>query len=139
MTDLIELALYQGVPRDTIVYILMYPVILTVIATARQEIMQPLHLTGNTVMVDLAERKTYLVPTIKVGDNYVDVMWLNSRVADMSVSFIDSRGGKTVFRDDLKDKIRVEKRYNLSNLDRGSYTVVVSTPDHTHYERLIVE
>jgi len=38
MTDLIELALNQGVPRDTIVYILMYPVILTIIATARQVI-----------------------------------------------------------------------------------------------------
>lgn len=110
-----------------------------IIATSRQEIMQPLHLTGTTVLADATKRKTYLVPTIKVGDNYVDVMWLNSRVADMSVSFIDSRGGKTVFRDELKDKIKVEKRYNLSNLDRGSYTVVVSTPDHTHYERLIVE
>ena len=110
-----------------------------IIATARQEIMQPIRITEKALLVDAASRKTYLVPTIKVGDNYVDVMWLNSRVADMTVSFVDSYGGKTVFRDELKNKLKVEKRYNVSNLDRGAYTVVVSTPDHTHYERLIVE
>jgi len=38
MQDLIEIALIQGVPRETIVYILMYPIILTIIATARQVI-----------------------------------------------------------------------------------------------------
>ncbi len=36
MPDLIQLALDQGVPQETIIYILMYPVILTVIAAARQ-------------------------------------------------------------------------------------------------------
>lgn len=38
MPDLVQLALEQGVPRETIIYILMYPVILTVIAAARQVI-----------------------------------------------------------------------------------------------------
>lgn len=36
MPDIVQLALNQGVPRDTIVYVLMYPVILTIIAAARQ-------------------------------------------------------------------------------------------------------
>lgn len=36
MPDLVQLAINQGVPQQTIVYILMYPVILTVIAAARQ-------------------------------------------------------------------------------------------------------
>ncbi len=34
--DLVQLALNQGVPQETIIYILMYPVILTIIAAARQ-------------------------------------------------------------------------------------------------------
>ncbi|MBM3256468.1 MAG: hypothetical protein FJZ04_03320 [Candidatus Moranbacteria bacterium] len=34
--DLVQFALDQGVPRETVVYILMYPVILTIIAAARQ-------------------------------------------------------------------------------------------------------
>jgi len=38
MPDLVQLAIDQGVPRETIVYILMYPIILTVIAAARQVI-----------------------------------------------------------------------------------------------------
>jgi len=36
MPDLVQLAINQGVPRETIVYILMYPIILTIIAAARQ-------------------------------------------------------------------------------------------------------
>ena len=36
MPDLVQLALQQGVPEETIIYILMYPIILTVIAAARQ-------------------------------------------------------------------------------------------------------
>jgi len=38
MPDLVQLAINQGVPQQTIIYILMYPVILTVIAAARQVI-----------------------------------------------------------------------------------------------------
>jgi len=36
MPDLVQWAISQGVPQETVVYILMYPVILTVIAAARQ-------------------------------------------------------------------------------------------------------
>jgi len=36
MPDLVQWAISQGVPQQTIIYILMYPVILTVIAAARQ-------------------------------------------------------------------------------------------------------
>ncbi|MFH1183001.1 MAG: 7TM domain-containing protein [Candidatus Moraniibacteriota bacterium] len=36
MPDLVQLAINQGVPQETIVYILMYPIILTIIAAARQ-------------------------------------------------------------------------------------------------------
>lgn len=36
MPDLVQLAINQGVPQQTVIYILMYPVILTVIAAARQ-------------------------------------------------------------------------------------------------------
>jgi len=36
MPDLVQFALNQGVPEQTIIYILMYPVILTIIAAARQ-------------------------------------------------------------------------------------------------------
>jgi len=36
MPDLVQLAISQGVPQQTVIYILMYPVILTVIAAARQ-------------------------------------------------------------------------------------------------------
>jgi len=36
MPSIVQIALDQGVPRETVIYILMYPVILTVIAAARQ-------------------------------------------------------------------------------------------------------
>jgi len=36
MPDLVQWAINQGVPQQTVIYILMYPVILTVIAAARQ-------------------------------------------------------------------------------------------------------
>jgi hypothetical protein len=38
MPDLVQWAINQGVPQQTVIYILMYPVILTVIAAARQVI-----------------------------------------------------------------------------------------------------
>lgn len=38
MPDLVQLAISKGVPQETVIYILMYPVILTVIAAARQVI-----------------------------------------------------------------------------------------------------
>ena len=36
MPDLVQFAISQGVPRETVLYILMYPIILTIIAAARQ-------------------------------------------------------------------------------------------------------
>lgn len=109
-----------------------------VVSTGNKETIQPITVTKDEVLVETGLRQVYLVPTIKVGDDYVDVSWLNGRISDLSVEIMDPRGA-TVFEDEMNNILKVERRYNIEQLDRGEYTMIVSTPYKTHYQKLKID
>ena len=106
-----------------------------VVATQSKETLQPFVITDDEVQIRYDKRQVYLVPSIRVGNDYVDVSWLNSNISDLNV-VINTPDGETVFEDDMANVLKVERRYNVSNLERGEYMVVVTTPYRTHYQRL---
>jgi hypothetical protein len=108
-----------------------------IINTDRKEIIQPLTLTTSNVAVNEAKREEYFAPFIKVREGFVDVSLLNNRLTDVQVAFLDEQGG-ILFEENLDNVLKVEKRYRLSDLNKGSYTVRVSTPHKDYYHAVAV-
>jgi hypothetical protein len=109
-----------------------------VVSTGSKETIQPVTITKDDIFVEEGLRQVYLVPTIKIGDDYVDVSWLNGRISDMNVEIRDTQG-RTIFEDELNNVLKVERRYNIEQLERGDYTMIVSTPFKKYYQRLKVD
>lgn len=109
-----------------------------IVSMASKEVLQPFEVTEEDLLINGDERQVYLVPTIRIGDDFVDVSWLNSRISDVTVK-IQTPEGKAVFEDELSNILKVERRYNLSQLRRGDYMVVVTTPYKSHFEQLIID
>lgn len=110
-----------------------------VVSTSQKETVQPLEITAKDIVILEDQRQAYLVPMIRLGDDYVDVSWVsNGQASNLSVQ-ITSLTGNTVFADQIRNTIKVERRYNLAQLERGEYTMIVSTPNNTQYKRLTIK
>lgn len=109
-----------------------------IISTGQKETVQPVEVLPNDILIREDQRQVYLAPTIKIGEDFVDVSWLNSKISNLKVE-IARPNGERVYEDEISNVIKVERRYNLKKLGRGEYTMIISTPYKTHYERVTVE
>lgn len=109
-----------------------------IINTDRKEIIQPLTLKSDAVVINDTKREEYFAPFIRLREDAVDVMLLNNRLSDVNVAILDEQGG-TVYEEDINNVLKVEKRYALSDLKKGNYTVRVSTPHKDYYQAVAVK
>ncbi len=105
------------------------------VSSERREIRQPLRITAADVILYEGQRVEYFAPALRLQERYLDLTWFNTRVANLELSILETDGTE-VFNDNLRDIVRVERRYNLSNLRRGRYTVRVTTPFKTHFQTI---
>ncbi len=112
---------------------------LLVVSMNQKEVRQGLEINNRgEVVISPDDRQVYLVPTIRLGEEYVDVNWFNGKASDMKVE-VQRANGEVVFEEDLEEVTQVGRRYNVSKLAEGDYVFIVRTPYNAHYQRLIVE
>lgn len=109
-----------------------------VIITETRETIQPLTLTETGITVDENQREVIYAPAIICKNGFVDVSLLNNRLTTVEVSVFDAAGEK-MFTDTQRNVLKVERRYDTSNLPIGNYLVRVSTPYRTYYKDLSVK
>ena len=112
-----------------------YEMLLT---TGNKEIIQPILMEKDEVKVPSGMRKVYFSPTVKVNGSNVDLSWYNGKIADMKVR-ITNLDGSVIYSEDINNVIKVEKRYNLENVLRGNYVIVIDTPRKTYYENVTIK
>ncbi|NUO00365.1 MAG: hypothetical protein HUU01_07080 [Saprospiraceae bacterium] len=88
------------------------------------ETVQPLIITGSSLVLDENNRQEIYAPIINVGDNYVDLSFLNKRLSNVIVVFLNE-SDEVIFQENISNSLKVEKRYNLSRLPKGDYSVKV--------------
>lgn len=103
--------------------------------TGNKEIVQPVFKNGRKLTVNKDYRKVYFSPVVRVQGSQVDLTWFNGRVCDMKVA-ITTPNGDVIFADQIDNVIKVEKRYNLQQVESGNYTMVINTPRRTYYETI---
>ena len=106
-----------------------------VVSIENKELVQPFSIGFNSISLDATAKKAYFTPSFKVADNKVDLTFLSSKIGNVEVSIIDTNGD-VVFEEAHKNILQLQKRYQLSNLNDGAYTMVVKTPQKAYYQRI---
>lgn len=104
-----------------------------VVNTGLIETVQPLTLTDAVLVLDATKRQEVYAPVINVGDDYVDLSFLNKRLSNVFVVILDADEA-VVYQENITNALKVEKRYNLSRLPKGDYSVKVIVGDGDFYK-----
>jgi len=103
------------------------------INTGLIETIQPLTLTDAVLVLDEKMRQEVYAPVINVGDDYVDLSFLNKRLGNVFVVFLNA-DDEVVYQENISNALKVEKRYNLSRLPKGDYSVKVIAGNGDFYK-----
>ncbi len=109
-----------------------------VVVMPSNEIVQPFSIKANKLELKLSEREVFFAPTLSWKNQALDVMMFNNRLVDVNVKLFDEYGN-TVFEDSMQNVLKVERRYNLNELNRGKYTVQVETPRKAYFKNIVVK
>jgi hypothetical protein len=80
----------------------------------------------NTQRIDVLDAKTIYKPVFINGKQFVDLNMLQTNDSAIKVSITDT-SGITVFSETIESTGSIQKRYNVSKMPAGSYTIQVVT------------
>lgn len=106
-----------------------------VVASELREAVQPLRITAADVVLRQELRREYFAPVARLKGRDLDLNWFNTQVATLEMAILEADGTE-LFSDTLRGVVRVERRYKLNDLRRGSYTLRMSTPYKTYYQTI---
>lgn len=106
------------------------------VGSETRDVVQPLLVTAADVILHEEQRREYFAPTVLLRDRNLDINWFNTRIAGQVEVAILDHAGTLVFRDDIKNVFRLERRYRLELLPRGQYTLRLITPHKTYYQNI---
>ena len=110
---------------------------LIVVATPLRDILQPVVISPEGMVLNQGLRRTYFAPAIRTHDRSVDVTLLNGRVANVELTLLNNRG-EAVYQEEMGNVVQVQKRLNLDQLPRGLYTLKVRTPYKAYYKDIVL-
>jgi len=106
-----------------------------VIKSDYKKTVQPIVVTSRELILEEEKRQEFYPAIIVAEKENVSVSLLNPTKSEVKFSIID-REGEVIFRDELKDKMVIGKRYNLEQLPAGNYTVLVYTSNDVYSKDL---
>ena len=106
-----------------------------IISDAQKDIVQPFEIRAGIVLMDETRRKEYFAPVIGVKSKMLDISLFNRGLANVELTIMDKEH-KVLFADIFKGVLRIERRYNMKNLRRGTYTVKIATAYKTYYHQV---
>ena len=103
--------------------------------TKFREVNKEINLFGNDVVMNDISQRFFAIPAIDLGNGFFDVKFNSTRIANLDIAILN-RNGKEVFEDKIGGVVAVNKRYQIGSMDRGEYTIKVTTPDKVFYKEL---
>ncbi len=79
----------------------------------------------------------YPAPNIRFEGQKLDVSFLNQAKEDVQIAIRNNRGD-VVFQEEIGESYLLEKRYDLKELARGNYQLVVQTSRKNYYKDLAI-
>ena len=106
-----------------------------VVNTGVRETEQPISITRTGLSLNINDRKLFFAPVVRMNGSLLDVSLLNSNLTNLKLRIEDAEG-VLVYEDETRNVVKVEKRYNLSKLPVGEYTVVLNVGDKSYVKTI---
>lgn len=106
-----------------------------VVSTGVRETEQPISITRTGLSLNIGDRKEFFAPVVRMNGSLLDVSLLNSNLTNLKLRIEDAEG-ILVYEDETRNVVKVEKRYNLSKLPVGEYTVVLNVGDKSYVKTI---
>ena len=106
-----------------------------VVSTGVRETEQPISITRTGLSLNIGDRREFFAPVVRMNGSLLDVSLLNSNLTTLKLRIEDAEG-ILVYEDETRNVVKVEKRYNLSKLPVGEYTVVLSVGDKSYVKTI---
>lgn len=106
-----------------------------VVNTGVRETEQPIAITRTGLSLNINDRKEFFAPVVRTNGQLLDVSLLNSQLITLKLKIEDAEGA-VVYEDEVRNVVKVEKRYNLSKLPAGEYTIVLNVGDKAYVKTI---
>jgi hypothetical protein len=106
-----------------------------VVSTGLRETEQPISITRTGLSLNINDRKLFFAPVVRTAGQLLDVSLLNNQLTTLKLRIEDAEG-ILVYEDEVRNVVKVEKRYNLSKLPAGEYTVVLNVGDKAYVKTI---
>ena len=106
-----------------------------VVSTGVRETEQPISITRTGLSLNIGDRREFFAPVVRMNGSLLDVSLLNSNLTTLKLRIEDAEG-ILVYEDETRNVVKVEKRYNLSKLPVGEYTVVLNVGDKSYVKTI---
>ncbi|MEM1321907.1 MAG: T9SS type A sorting domain-containing protein [Bacteroidota bacterium] len=97
-----------------------------------------IEMAGERLNIKRRPEKDYFKPLFVQKGKYVDMCMLLLPEKEATVSVFSSEG-RLVMQQFIKDQNTIEKRFNVSGLQKGTYSFVVSTGEKTFAQSLSIK
>ena len=106
-----------------------------VIKSRHKEIVQPITITSGGLILDENKRMTYFPVLFSQRGAHLKLSLLNPVNTEVMVFIIDETG-KVRYQDSITNQVVIEKDYNLKQLPKGNYTVIVDNEKEVYTKDL---
>lgn len=106
-----------------------------IVSTGVRETEQPISITRTGLSLNIGDRKEFFAPVVRMNGSLLDVSLLNSSLTNLKLRIEDAEG-VLVYEDETRNVVKVEKRYNLSKLPVGEYTVLLNVGDKSYVKTI---
>ena len=102
------------------------------------ETVQPFTINAHNVAMDPAMQVDKYLPVIKMGKRYLDINLIQDQ-ADKVKVIIKDASGEIVFSENLDKMTVLNRRYDLSGLDKGIYKVEIKAGSTIYRDKIEVK
>lgn len=100
-----------------------------------KEWVQPVVITNEKLILDKKAVKEYFSPVFNENGKKLDIVMFNQFLSPVEIQILN-QNGQPIFNEKLGSVLRVEKRFDLSTLESGTYTMVVSAHERNYYHTI---
>ena len=100
-----------------------------------KEWVQPLVIYQENLILDKKAVREYFSPVFKESGNKLDVIMLNQFLSPVEIQILN-QDGQPVFNEKMGSVLKVEKRFDLSSLEAGTYTMIINANERNYYHTI---
>lgn len=103
--------------------------------TETNEVLQPFVIKSDRIQLFTADQTIRFVPIVKQTEQFFDLSFSNDQIGTIEIE-INRANGSLVHEERVKNVLKVERRFDMSKMEAGTYIVKVATSAKTYYREV---